>query len=68
MFRKSPMATGWIVAFLMLPVIFLVWELAYGTYNNPARHGEHLLLLLLFIRGLFEVYGYMKRRNAGELG
>ena len=68
MFRKSPLAIGWIVAFLMVPVVFVAWELAHGTYNNPARHGEHLLLLLLFIRGLFEVYGYMRGRKAGELG
>lgn len=64
------MAIGWIVAFLLLPVIFLVWEFAHGTFNAPARHGEHLLLLIWFIRALFELYGYLKKRKLehGDIG
>ncbi len=60
MFRKSPMAIGWIILHLVVPAAFLIWELARGTYNNPSRHIEHLLLLIFFVRGLFELYGYLK--------
>ncbi len=54
----------------MVPVVFVAWELARGTYNNPARHGEHLLLLIWFIRALFELYGYLKGRKHehGDIG
>jgi|GEM_PF-5850450 len=63
MFRKSPMAIGWIVVFLTVPAGFLFWELARGTYNTPSRHAEHLLLLIFFVRGLFELYGYLRSRE-----
>ena len=63
MFRKSPMAIGWIVVFLLVPPVWMLWELAHGTFRDPARHGENLLLLIWFIRALFELYGYLKRRK-----
>ncbi|MEO8733601.1 MAG: hypothetical protein ABI373_04660 [Flavobacteriales bacterium] len=63
MFRKSPVAIGWIVVFLAVPVVILLWELARGTYANPTRHAEHLLLVTFFLRGLFELYGYLKSRK-----
>ena len=70
MFRKSPMAIGWIVVFLAVPSAILFWELARGTYNTPSRHIEHLLLLLFFVRGLFELYGYLRSRKtaSGDAG
>jgi len=68
MFRKSPMAIGWILVFLLVPVVVLFWELAHGTYNVPARHVEHLLLLVFFIRALFELYGHLKRRKLEHRG
>ena len=63
MFTKSPVSIGWIIIFLAVPVAFLIWELALSTYNSPGRHIEHLLLLVLFMRGLFELYGYLKSRT-----
>lgn len=63
MFTKSPMAIGWIVVFLVLPIAWLLWEKAHGTINAPAHHGAHLLLLIWFIRALFELYGYIQRRK-----
>ncbi|MGB3870394.1 MAG: hypothetical protein WBG34_09290 [Flavobacteriales bacterium] len=64
------MAIGWIVVFLLVPPVWLFWELAHGTFSVPARHGEHLLLLIWFIRALFELYGYVKSNKPehGDLG
>lgn len=64
------MAIGWIVVFLLVPPVWLLWELAHGTFRAPARHGEHLLLLIWFIRALFELYGHVKssKLEHGDMG